>query len=341
MFYLRFFVFLWHGRHHVKNEPNRCNHIFIMTTSNAATVRLSIVIITYNRPDDVVELAESIKMQKGAAQLLDEVIIVNNQSAVSYQRLEQFIAGNPSLPFHYIVADENLGVSKGRNFAARLCKSEVMVFIDDDAVFQNEDAITNIAALFTAQNNDRRKLGIVSFKVLYYATGDYQQNAFPHKKFNQKKDLHDFETYYYTGCAHAINKKVFDHVGYYPENFFYGMEEYDLSYRTINEGYSIRYDDSAVILHKESPLGRLRSGEQLRQMWVNKCKIAWKYLPKKYFYSTAFMWTFEYLQKTKFDIAGCFKGWTAIKKIPKEEIRTPVTKECLAYLKQVEARLYY
>ena len=101
-----------------------------MTTSNTATVRLSIVIITYNRPDDVIELAESIKKQKGTEQVLDEVIIVNNQSTVSYQRLEQFIVNNPSLPFKYIMADENLGVSKGRNFAARLCKSEVMVFIE-------------------------------------------------------------------------------------------------------------------------------------------------------------------------------------------------------------------
>lgn len=302
--------------------------------------KAGIVIITYNRPDDMLDLARNIAALDAGSDVLSEVIIVNNRSTVSYEKLERFISEVPHIPFRYILADENLGVSRGRNFAIRACKADVMIFIDDDALFENKDAVKNIVSIFDQYHSDR-PLGILSLKVLYESTHDFQVNAFPHKKFREKKDLHEFDTYYFTGCAHAIHRKVFEHAGLYPENFFYGMEEYDLGYRTLDEGFSIRYNDAAVVLHKESPLGRLQPKEKIRQMWVNKCRIAWKYLPKRYFYSTAFMWTFQYLLKTGFNIPGVFKGWRAISGIPEEEKRSPVSKECMEYLDRVDARLAY
>ena len=90
------------------------------------------------------------------------------------------------------------------------------------------------------------------------------------------------------------------------------MEEYDLSYRILGAGYGIVYDDRVVILHKESPAGRLPNKDKLRGMWVNKSKVAWKYLPKKYFYSTALLWSYEYLRKTGFNFTGWSKGWSEV-----------------------------
>jgi GT2 family glycosyltransferase len=143
------------------------------------------------------------------------------------------------------------------------------------------------------------------------------------------------------GCAHAIHRAVFDKTGYYPTNFFYGMEEYDLSYRAIDAGFDIVYDDRIIIQHKESPLGRLPNKDKLRGMWVNKSKVAWKFLPLACFFTTAILWSFEYLRKSGFHLPGWVKGWAAIFRIPATEKRTPINKNGLAYLKKVEARLWF
>jgi GT2 family glycosyltransferase len=298
---------------------------------------LSFVIITYNRPEDALALAENISQLQGLDQLVEEVIIVNNRSSVSYQSLEDFIAAHPAIPFRYFVAEENLGVSRGRNYAIQQSRAPILVFLDDDALIRNSDALQAMTDIFGKDP----ELGIAAFKVYYYSTGEMQKNAFPHKRFAERKDWPHFETYYFSGCAHAIRRTVFETVGYYPENFFYGMEEYDLSYRALDAGYTIRYDARVIILHKESPTGRLTPREKRKGMWLNKSKVAWKYLPVRYFATTAFIWSCWYLFKSKGDIGGYFRGWDTVFKVPGAEKRRPVGPACWAYLKKVKARLAY
>ncbi|HLZ85674.1 MAG TPA: hypothetical protein VKQ52_00485, partial [Puia sp.] len=186
-----------------------------------------------------------------------------------------------------------------------------------------------------------RKVGIAAFKVYYFATGQLQENAFPHKRFAERRDWPHFDAAYFSGCAHAIRRSVFEEVGFYPEDFFYGMEEYDLSYRAIEAGYSIRYDDRVVVLHKESPAGRLTPREKIRGMWVNKSKVAWKYLPLRFFYTTAFLWSLQYLKKSGWHVRGFFRGWEDVNRIQATERRSPVGSAARNYLRRVKARLSY
>ncbi len=312
---------------------------------------ISFVIITYNRPDDALELARNISGLDGLDELVEEVVIVNNRSTASYEALETFIAAHPAIPFRYVVAPENLGVSRGRNYAISLSKAPILFFLDDDALLRNKDALRYILPIFEgsadpnavqpADAGDTRPVGIAAFKVYYASTGEMQINAFPHKRFAEFKDTPHFDAAYFSGAAHAIRRTVFEQVGVYPENFFYGMEEYDLSYRALNAGYSIRYDHRVTILHKESPAGRLTPKEKLRGMWVNKSKVAWKYLPLPYFFTTALLWSLEYVKKSGGNIGGFFKGWGQVLGIPGAEKRAPVGKAATAYLRRVKARLWY
>ena len=300
---------------------------------------ISFVIITYNRPDDALELARNISTLDGLDELVEEVVIVNNRSTASYEALEAFIAAHQAIPFRYVVAPENLGVSRGRNYAISLSKAPILFFLDDDALLRNKDALRYILPIFEGEGP--RPVGIAAFKVYYASTGEMQINAFPHKRFAEFKDTPHFDAAYFSGAAHAIRRSVFEQVGVYPENFFYGMEEYDLSYRALNAGYSIRYDHRVTILHKESPAGRLTPKEKLRGMWVNKSKVAWKYLPLPYFLTTALLWSLEYVKKSGGNIGGFFKGWGQIVGIPGAEKRAPVGKAATAYLRRVKARLWY
>ena len=301
---------------------------------------LSFIIITYNRPADMLELLQNISRLDRAAELLEEVIVLNNASTDDYSQVRDFINHNTQFPFRYYNAPDNLGVAKGRNYAIRKGKAPILIMLDDDAVLQNKDCLIRLLDEFERSNTERPK-AIVSFKVLYYETLAMQVNALPHKRYDEFKDKSFFETYYYAGGAHAVKREVIEQLGSYPDDFFYGMEEYDLSYRILEAGYSIIYSDKIVMLHKESPLGRKPKNEKLRMMWVNKSKVAYRYLPKKYFYSTALMWSLQYLKMTGFNFGGFIKGWREVNIISKKEKRNPVSQATLAYLKKVKARLWY
>src|ERR1700744_2431845 len=95
---------------------------------------ISFVIITYNRPDDALDLAGNLTRLDGLQELVEEFIFVNNRSTVSYQPLEDFFAAHPALPFRYVVAPENLGVSRGRNYGISLSRAPILIFLDDDAL---------------------------------------------------------------------------------------------------------------------------------------------------------------------------------------------------------------
>lgn len=298
------------------------------------------IIITYNRPEDTLELLKNIAQLDGADELLEEIVLVNNASTSNYSEVINYINQNRRLPVRYHDSEENLGVARGRNLAIQKSKAPILIMLDDDAVLQNKDALTNLRNEYETNTNGR-PTAIVSFKVLYYDTLEMQQNAFPHKRFFDYKDKSFFETYYYAGGAHAIKREALDKVGSYPTDFFYGMEEYDLSYRLLNAGYRIVYSDSVVMLHKESPLGRKPKNEKLRMMWHNKAKVAWRYLPKKYFYSTAFMWSLQYLKISGFDLKGYITGWKEISRIPKNEKRMIINAQTLERLRSLQARLWF
>ena len=301
---------------------------------------ISIVIITYNRCTDVRDLLCDINMFSNK-ELLKDIIIVNNKSTESYFVVNEFIQQHPQLPIQLIEAPENLGVSRGRNFATQFAKGEIMLYLDDDVNLKDTETLSRIATCFNQPMYYGRPLGLVSFKVLYSYNLEIQKNAFPNKHFDKYKDKTDFPAPYYVGCAHAITRKAWDETGNYPENFFYGMEEYDFAYRLIDKGYSIKYDSSVVIIHKESPFGRTPKNEKLRMMWVNKSKVSWRYLPKKFFYSTTFMWAGEFLVKTRFNMPNFLKGCKEIFTIPGKEKRRPINKSALDYLRETDARLFY
>jgi len=288
----------------------------------------------------MLELLQNISGLDQASGLLEEIIVVNNASTDDYTEVKNYINSSTALPFRYFDAPENLGVAKGRNFALRKGNAPIIIMLDDDAVLQNKDCLVNLLNEFETSNTEKPK-AIVSFKILYYENLQMQKNGLPHKRYEEYKDKSFFETYFYAGGAHAIKREVIEKLGEYPADFFYGMEEYDLAYRILDAGYSIVYSDKIVMLHKESPLGRKPKKEKLQMMWVNKSKVAWRYLPKKYFYSTAFMWSLQYLKETGFNLGGFFSGWQKVFNISSTEKRTAIQQTTMDYLRKVKARLWY
>ena len=144
--------------------------------------KISIIIISYNRPNDTLDLLRDIS-QLNNIDLLQDVIILNNHSTDDYSSLKDFINKNIYLPFRFIDAPDNLGVSRGRNYAAQFARGDIFFFVDDDVNLNDKETLQKIEACFSSNNTEERKLGVVCFKVLYSSTMQMQVTAFPHKKF--------------------------------------------------------------------------------------------------------------------------------------------------------------
>ena len=304
------------------------------------TATISLLIITYNRPEDLLELLQSLRMQQDISSL-KEVLVLNNASTVSYQAVEDFIKKNSDLKINYISSSENLGVSRGRNKLMSMATGEYFLVLDDDILFSTPGDLQKIATAFDKPFFKDANTGVITFRVIYYETKEPQKTALPHKKFDEYKDKDVFLTSYFTGCAHLLQKKVLADTGLYPTDFFYGMEEYDLSYRIAKAGYSLGYDNIVTLEHKESPLGRQANYNKLASQWVNKSKVAYRYLPFIYYITTMFGWSLEYIRKVKGHWGTFFSCWGKALKVPFTEKRNYVGKKAMEYLHKVKARLWY
>lgn len=303
--------------------------------------RISILIITYNRCNDLLELLVSLKAQANKDEVLEEILICNNASTESYQPVIDYVEANPDLKATYIWSEVNLGVSKGRNKLIPMAKGNLLLSIDDDMAFINPGDLKQLASLFEDPFFKETNTGIITFRVIYYENKEVQVTAFPHKQYDKYSAYPRFHTYYFAGGAHIMKKELMDKTGLYPTDFHYGMEEYEISYRALNAGYTIGYDNRVTVMHKESPLGRPATYRKLQMQWINKSKVAWRYLPFRYFVSTAFGWSLQYLRISKGHLGAFISSWWQIFKIPFTEKRHTVSKATLEYLRKVEARLKY
>ncbi len=92
-------------------------------------MQFSVIIPVYNRPEEIVELLESLTLQ--SSQSTFEVIIVEDGSSV---RCEDVIEPYfPQLDLHYYF-QENQGPGPARNYGASKANGEYLVFFDSDCI---------------------------------------------------------------------------------------------------------------------------------------------------------------------------------------------------------------
>ena len=89
----------------------------------------SVIIPTYNRPESLLRLLESLAAQQGVDWDVGEVLVVDDGSNVSY---EAALAGR-EWPFTLrLQRQENGGEARARNTGAAQARGELLLFLDDD-----------------------------------------------------------------------------------------------------------------------------------------------------------------------------------------------------------------
>jgi GT2 family glycosyltransferase len=304
-------------------------------------VKLSLLIVTFNRPADLLELLESIARQKDAGEAVAEILILDNGTTDDYTETWAFADAHPELKIRVIHSEENVGATAGKNVLMREARGDVFFVLDDDTVFPSNCNLHELTAAFEKDLFREGNAGIVQVRIVYHDTKEIQKSAYPHKRRVPDAESGAFLTSFFAGGATLMRKDALAKAGPYPEEFSIYMEEYDLGYRVIDAGFSIGYEPSFTIEHKESRQGRLVDSAKLRRQWVNKTVVAWRYLPLRYALTTALMWSLEYIRRVRGHPAEYLRAWRDVLSIPWTEDRRPLRPEALAYLRSVGARLWY
>jgi len=213
------------------------------------------LILCHNRPDEVVDAVASLDAG------FDEIIVLDNASEP------------PLVPIpgaRLIRSDENTGVCGGRNRLLAECRSDLAVFLDDDAV-----ALGPLSGLVRERFAADPTLAVIAFRI----TRPDGAVDLEHP-FRGKADRVDLArpAAYFVGAGYAVRRAAVDSVGGYDESLFYSTEEIDLSMKLIRAGSTIWYEPSLAVEHRPSTRGRAIAPEVPAMRMRNRLLYARRHL---------------------------------------------------------------
>ena len=94
-------------------------------------IRLSLVIATYNRAEQLMITLDSVAAQQCSCGEWECVVVDNNSQDDTRERVERFIAEHPELNIRYIF-EQRQGLSHARNAGIAASVGDIIAFIDDD-----------------------------------------------------------------------------------------------------------------------------------------------------------------------------------------------------------------
>ncbi|MBC8154484.1 MAG: glycosyltransferase family 2 protein [Bacteroidetes bacterium] len=216
---------------------------------------VSIITVHFNQIDVTLALLQSTR------QLLHrnvEILVVDNGS------VEQPLTPALLAPFpnaRLITSADNLGFAGGNNLAMKQAKGDFFLLINNDT----EVTPDLIGELLRPAASDAT-IGVVCPKIRYFSQPDMIQYA-GYRPLNvltgqttcygtHQADVGQFDqsgpTAFAHGAAMLIARAVWERVGGMHEPYFLYYEELDWSHRIRRAGFTIYYQATALIYHKES-----------------------------------------------------------------------------------------
>lgn len=94
-------------------------------------IRISLVIATYNRAEQLMATLGSVVAQSLAPEAWECVVVDNNSTDTTRERVANLCAEHPTLNIRYIFEREQ-GLSAARNAGIGAAKGDIIAFVDDD-----------------------------------------------------------------------------------------------------------------------------------------------------------------------------------------------------------------
>lgn len=254
---------------------------------------VGVVVLTMGgRDDDLAALAASIG--GSTEDSVDRVVVLNG--------------GTATLPdgWRSVTSETNLGVPGGRNLGVAEVKGDVIIILDDDAVVRTPDLVAGCRRRFA----EDERLGAVGFRLVVTGTDRSLRRWLPRLGTSGAADAGEVTAF--PGGAHALRRSAFDDVGGYCADFFYALEETELSWRLIDAGWSISFEPDLVIEHPEHPI--TRHSDATRRTARNKVWLARLQLPAPLAAAYIAIWAallmFRFRDQWRTVLAGTIDGFS-------------------------------
>ncbi|MBS1585768.1 MAG: glycosyltransferase family 2 protein [Bacteroidetes bacterium] len=196
---------------------------------------IDIIVPTYNRPGDIERFVTEIRKQSFADY---RVYIVDDHGD---EPIVQLIPEDEH--FSYTRLDSNKGQAYARNVAIAKGAGDIIVSLDDDAWFEKEDGLAEIAGYF----KQYPKLGCLMFDV----------RAPEEKSLSTIHQLQDGQligSHITCGCAYS--RAALEQIGGFAGHLHSGAEEADVTMQLIREDYEIRFAKKIPVFHNYTPGNR-------------------------------------------------------------------------------------
>ena len=219
-------------------------------------IRLSLVIATYNRAEQLMVTLGSVAMQNAEAESWECIVVDNNSSDNTRERVEAFKSKHNSLNIRYIF-EQNQGLSYARNAGIVASRGDIVAFIDDDERIV-ADFVSAYIDLFDQHPDAMAAGGEI---IAEYPTGRprwmsrYTERPIANPmSFGDRVKL--FPSSRIPGGGNmAMRRRVFDSIGMFNTSLgrtgkrLLGGEESDLFERIVKHEYRVYYAPRAVMYH--------------------------------------------------------------------------------------------
>lgn len=241
----------------------------ILRPNPSAPPTFSVVVVTYRRDEALLRTLADLRPAL-AGRDAELLVVDNNADGVDrFHMLEGFARAS------LLSQPANLGVAGGRNVGISRSLGRLLVFLDDDASFAGVDMLDTVLRVF----EEDPAIGAVAFRSIQADTGVADPAEFPHTDKRLAPDR-AIDTFRFIGVGHALRREAVEQVGTYLPEFFYSMEEFDLSYRLLSHGWRIVYRPAVTVVHRRDPQGRVPSNHRVEMSVLNKLRIAFMHLPR-------------------------------------------------------------
>jgi len=302
---------------------------------------VSILIGTRDRLEPLMRCLQSVRNQ----QLNDfEVLILDDcsQQVDVARQVRQQLDDARIVCFR---SARQLGVAGGRNYLIQRARGEILVFLDDDAVFEDSRCLQGVVEKFQPGS----AIGILAFKIVNHLDGRSElMLPFSRLQYKTRPELIDSTRLvsYYNGGGNAIHRNVIRRCGLYQDDFMFFGEELELAYRIVGCELAILYCPDIVVHHYPAHSNNSDRKQQRDRFYYSVRNVVWlayKFLPLPYMLTYLLVWVAYYgveacktkqLRNFLSALNGGFAG-------TKNLVRAPLNKKAIAYLKQNFGRLWY
>ena len=314
-------------------KMHRLKAVNLMKNHNVSerSPRVSLIVVTMNRKEILKRCLESFSHQTNRDY---EIIVVDNASSDGTGDLIR-----QAFPHvRYFFLNTNSGPPGGRNHGVRMARGEFCVFIDDDAVFAESNALAQVVSYFRSDNG----LGCLAFRIVQLGDGLEEYKSIP--RADKKRIAADYECTYFCGAGFAVRRSIFLEMGIFWEPLVFIAEELDFSYRLVNKGYKIMRSSAISVIHYETRQARV-PGKWIYYGVRSRCWVAIRNLPWINVLSHTLLWwgyffvagirnrhAIYFMRGIKDTIIGLPKAM---------KTRSCITKETVGKLKKLSGRIYY